>query len=121
MYLHRYLRLTPVVAASILLYWKILPLLGDGPLFGNWNFDNYATCDENWYWTLLYIQNYATHQQCLVHTWYLAIDMQLYILGPFLLLIVYKWGKKGAAVVLLITLGFVAYLFSVMVINDYSL
>jgi len=56
-----------------------------------------------------------------LHTWYLAIDMQLYILGPFLLLIVYKWGKKGAAVVLLITLGFVAYLFSVMVINDYSL
>ncbi|XP_037729593.1 nose resistant to fluoxetine protein 6 [Drosophila subpulchrella] len=121
MYLHRYLRLTPIVAACILLYWKILPLLGDGPLFGNWNFDNYATCEENWYWTLLYIQNYATHQSCLQHTWYLAIDMQLYILGPFLLLIVYKWGKKGAAVVLLITLGFVAYLFSVMVINDYSL
>ncbi|XP_017003600.2 nose resistant to fluoxetine protein 6-like [Drosophila takahashii] len=121
MYLHRYLRLTPVVAISILVYWKILPLLGDGPLYGNWNFDSYDRCEDNWYWTLLYIQNYAADQECLAHTWYLAIDMQLYIIAPFLLLIVYKWGKKGAAVVLLITLGFVAYLFSIMVINDYSL
>uniref|UniRef100_A0A6P4F8L6 Nose resistant to fluoxetine protein 6 n=1 Tax=Drosophila rhopaloa TaxID=1041015 RepID=A0A6P4F8L6_DRORH len=121
MYLHRYLRLTPIVAVSILLYLKLLPLMGDGPLFGNWNFDSYDNCNDNWYWTLLYIQNYATDQECLAHTWYLAIDMQLYIIAPFLLIIVYKWGKKGAAVVLLLLLGLAAYLFGTMVINDYSL
>lgn len=59
--------------------------------------------------------------QCLTHTWYLAIDMQLYVIAPILLLVVYKWGKKGAALVLLLMLGLAAYLFSIMVINDYSL
>ncbi|EDX12113.1 GD19409 [Drosophila simulans] len=121
MYLHRYLRLTPIVAVSILLYWKLLPHLGDGPLYGNWNFDSYDRCEGNWYWTLLYIQNYATDSECLAQTWYLAIDMQLYIISPILLIIVYKWGKKGAAVVLLLLLGLAAYLFSIIVINNYSL
>lgn len=63
MYLHRYLRLTPIVAVSILLYLKLLPRMGDGPLFGNWNFDNYDNCNDNWYWTLLYIQNYAADKE----------------------------------------------------------
>nr|ABO27283.1 CG5892 protein [Drosophila melanogaster] len=121
MYLHRYLRLTPIVAVSILLYWKLLPHLGDGPLYGNWNFDSYDRCEGNWYWTLLYVQNYATDSECLTHTWYLAIDTQLYIIAPILLIIVYKWGKKGAAVVLLLLLGLTAYLFSIIVINNYSL
>ncbi|XP_039491805.1 nose resistant to fluoxetine protein 6 [Drosophila santomea] len=121
MYLHRYLRLTPIVAISILLYWKILPYLGDGPLYGNWNFDSYDRCEGNWYWTLLYIQNYATDSECLAHTWYLAIDMQLYIIAPILLIVVYKWGKKGASAVLLLLLGLAAYLFSIIVINNYSL
>ncbi|KAH8281083.1 hypothetical protein KR054_010179 [Drosophila jambulina] len=121
MYLHRYLRLTPVVAMSILIYLKVLPLVGDGPLFGKWNFDNYDNCNDNWYWTLLYIQNYATNKECLVQTWYLAIDMQLYIIAPILLIVVYKWGKKGAALVLLLMLSLAAYLFSIMVINNYSL
>ncbi|KAH8278554.1 hypothetical protein KR018_005171, partial [Drosophila ironensis] len=121
MYLHRYLRLTPIVAVMILVYWKILPLMADGPLYGNWNFDNYDGCSDSWYWTLLYVQNYAADRECLAHTWYLAIDTQLYIIAPILLLIVYKFGKKGAAVVLLLMLGLAAYLFSIMVINDYSL
>ncbi|XP_017145312.1 nose resistant to fluoxetine protein 6 [Drosophila miranda] len=121
MYLHRYLRLTPIVAVAILVYLKVLPLMADGPLYGTWNFDNYKSCNTDWFWTLLYIQNYAADRICLAQTWYLAIDMQLYIIAPLLLIIVYKWGKKGAAVVLLLTLLLAAYLFSILVINDYSL
>lgn len=70
MYLHRYLRLTPIVAVSILLYWKLLPHLSDGPLYGNWNFDNYDRCEGNWYWTLLYVQNYATDSEVSPHSLY---------------------------------------------------
>ncbi|XP_068152669.1 nose resistant to fluoxetine protein 6 [Drosophila tropicalis] len=120
MYLHRYLRLTPIVAVSILVYYKLLPYLGDGPLYGNWNFDSYDSCKDNWYWTLLYIQNYAADQECLAHTWYLAIDMQLYIISPILLFIVYKWGKKGAAVVFTFTMLMVACLFTIMITKNYS-
>lgn len=30
-YLHRYLRLTPTLAFVTFVYWKVLPLLGEGP------------------------------------------------------------------------------------------
>lgn len=62
MYLHRYLRLTPVLALAIIVYMSILPRMGDGPLYGKVNFDDYSKCKDTWYWTLLYVQNYATDE-----------------------------------------------------------
>ncbi|KAH8349030.1 hypothetical protein KR067_001458, partial [Drosophila pandora] len=121
MYLHRFLRVTPMLVVAIIVYMKLLPLVGDGPLYGKWNFDNYDSCKKNWFWTLLYIQNYAADEECLAHAWYLAIDMQLYILSPIFIFAVYKWGKKGAAGVFGLILGLAGFLFGYMAINEYSL
>ncbi|XP_017066863.1 nose resistant to fluoxetine protein 6 [Drosophila eugracilis] len=121
MYLHRYLRLTPVLALAIIVYMKILPRMGDGPLYGSVNFDDYSLCENTWYWTLLYVQNYATHEICLGHSWYLAVDMQLYIIAPLLLIGLYKWKRKAAAVIFVSMLLLAACLFSMMVIKDISL
>ncbi|XP_068154689.1 nose resistant to fluoxetine protein 6-like [Drosophila tropicalis] len=121
MYLHRYLRLTPVLAIGILIYMKILPLLGDGPLYGGVAMEDYSLCKDNWFWTLLYVQNYATNDLCIGHSWYLAVDMQLYIIAPFLILALYKWGKKGAAGVFVLMLLLASCLFSMMVIKNYSM
>ncbi|BFF99902.1 nose resistant to fluoxetine protein 6 [Drosophila madeirensis] len=121
MYLHRYLRLTPVLALAILIYMKILPISGDGPLYGSVTFDNYTICEETWYWSLLYVQNYATNTICLGHSWYLAVDMQLYIISPLLLIALYKWGKKGAAAILVLMLLLAAGLFITMVIGKHSI
>lgn len=62
MYLHRYLRLTPILAMAIIVYMTILPRMGDGPLYGSVTFDDYTQCERTWFWTLLYVQNYATHE-----------------------------------------------------------
>ncbi|KAH8274711.1 hypothetical protein KR026_001879, partial [Drosophila bipectinata] len=121
MYLHRYLRLTPVLAVAVLVYMKILPRMGDGPLYGKVSFDEYSICESTWAWTLLYVQNYATHDICLGHSWYLAVDMQLYILSPLILIALYKWGKKGVAGIVVAMLLLAACLFSMMVINNISL
>ncbi|XP_017110942.1 nose resistant to fluoxetine protein 6 [Drosophila elegans] len=120
MYLHRYLRLTPVLALAIIVYMKILPLMGDGPLFGKVNFDDYSKCERTWYWTLLYVQNYATHEICIGHSWYLAVDMQLYIIAPLLLIALFKWKRKAAAAIFVIMLILAACLFSMMVIKNIS-
>jgi len=66
MYLHRYLRISPMLAVAILVHLKLLPLVGDGPLFGQWNFDNNDNCRENWFWTLLYVQNYANDSEVFI-------------------------------------------------------
>ncbi|XP_020803371.1 O-acyltransferase like protein-like [Drosophila serrata] len=121
MYVHRYLRLTPIVALAILVYMKMLPLLAAGPMYDNAGFFDYSVCKKTWYWTLLYVQNYATTDLCLGHTWYLAVDMQLYLLAPILLIVLYKWGKKGAAAILLVMLLLSACLFATIITNDYKI
>ncbi|KAH8295945.1 hypothetical protein KR018_006477 [Drosophila ironensis] len=121
MYLHRYLRLTPILAIGILVYMKILPRMGDGPLYGKVNFDDYTKCQTTWFWTLLYVQNYATDNICLGHSWYLAVDMQLYIFAPLILIALYKWGWRGCAGLVVIMLLLASCLFSIMVIKDISL
>ncbi|EDV46714.1 nose resistant to fluoxetine protein 6 [Drosophila erecta] len=121
MILHRYLRLTPVLAMAIIVYMTILPRMGDGPLFGKVNFDDFSKCKDTWYWTLLYVQNYATKQICLGHSWYLAVDMQLYIIAPILLIALYRWKSKAVAGILATMLLLAACLFSIMVIEDVSL
>ncbi|KAH8342868.1 hypothetical protein KR059_000974, partial [Drosophila kikkawai] len=121
MYLHRYLRLTPIVAVAILVYMKMLPLLVAGPVSDDVGFFDYSVCRRTWYWTLLYVQNYATNDTCLGHTWYLAVDMQLYVLAPILLIGLYKWGKKGAAAILLVMLLLSACLFATIMTNDYGI
>ncbi|XP_016995112.2 nose resistant to fluoxetine protein 6 [Drosophila takahashii] len=121
MYLHRYLRLTPIVAVAMLVYLKLLPLFADGPMYDSTGFFDYSTCESTWYLTLLYVQNYATNDMCLPHTWYLAVDMQLYLFSPILLIVLYKWGKKGAAGVLLLMLLLSACLFATIMTNDYKI
>nr|XP_016936647.1 nose resistant to fluoxetine protein 6 [Drosophila suzukii] len=121
MYLHRYLRLTPLLAFGILIYLKIMPLLGNGPMKGSVNFDDYSSCEDTWYLTLLYVQNVATNRLCISHSWYLAVDMQLYIFAPFLLISLYKWGKKAAAGIFVLMMLLACCLFSIMVINNLSL
>lgn len=59
MYLHRYLRLAPLLAVAILVYMTLMPLVVDAPL-GNGNFESSKPCERTWFWTLLFVQNYAT-------------------------------------------------------------
>ncbi|XP_034653957.1 nose resistant to fluoxetine protein 6 [Drosophila subobscura] len=120
MYLHRYLRLTPLLAVAILVYWKLLPHLADGPLYEQVGFADYCVCERTWFWTLLYVQNYATKETCITHTWYLAVDMQLYIISPILLIALYRWGKKAAGGILLLMLLLSSCLFATMLINNYK-
>ncbi|KAH8360230.1 hypothetical protein KR093_011437 [Drosophila rubida] len=120
MYLHRYLRLTPVLAVAIPMYMKLLPLMSDGPINDSVTFGDFDYCKKTWFWSLLYIQNYATPDTCLAHSWYLAVDMQLYLLSPIFLIALYKWGKKAAAGIFVFMLLLSACLFSTMMTNKYQ-
>lgn len=67
MYLHRYLRVTPVLAVLVLIIVSILKFLGDGP---HWDFVSNAAligqCDKNWWAALLHIQNYYDPLQAVI-------------------------------------------------------
>ncbi|XP_030079935.1 nose resistant to fluoxetine protein 6-like [Drosophila hydei] len=119
MYLHRYLRLTPLLAMAILVYMKLMPRMVDAPL-ANEGFGDSEKCKSTWFWTLLYVQNYATKEICLDHSWYLSVDMQMYILSPILLFALYKWGKKAAIGTVVLIVLLTVWLFTVMMVGKHS-
>ncbi|XP_069696161.1 nose resistant to fluoxetine protein 6-like isoform X1 [Periplaneta americana] len=93
-YLHRYIRLTPVLAVLLLIQLSLMDHLGSGPLWSGNEFIT-DTCRENWWAMLLYIQNYYYGEQmCFIHSWYLSVDMQLFWLSPIFLYPLLRWPRK---------------------------
>ncbi|KMZ05335.1 uncharacterized protein Dsimw501_GD18372 [Drosophila simulans] len=119
MYIRRFIRIFPILAMSILVYTQLTGVLGDGPLFKG-GYSKKASCAKTWYMTLLFVVNFA-NDMCLDHTWYLAVDMQLFLISPILLFALYKWGKKAAAAIAVLIVLLSGCLFATMMVNHYSI
>ncbi|XP_017034569.1 nose resistant to fluoxetine protein 6 [Drosophila kikkawai] len=118
MYLHRLVRLTPVLALAVLLFMTLFPRLDNGPLWQQFTSSS-ELCSDSWWATLLYVQNYAAPgRMCLGHSWYLAVDMQLYVLSPILLIALYKWGKRAIGGILLLILLLFGCVFSIVMLRQ---
>jgi hypothetical protein len=57
-YLHRYLRVTPVLLVMVLFMVSLYRHLGDGPFHKRALWFNLEHCETNWWTTFLHIQNY---------------------------------------------------------------
>ena len=55
---------------------------------GAHNFWYTEGCAEDWYTNLLYYNNYQK-DRCLGQSWYLAVEMQCFIITPVLILLMY--------------------------------
>jgi peptidoglycan/LPS O-acetylase OafA/YrhL len=129
MYIHRVLRVLPSYAFTLFVHWKVAPYFASGPNADYlWGFDTRA-CEEQWWKHLLFINNITPwwNQRfgniCFGHTWYLANDMQFFLLVPlFVVLYRYsKWGKKFAITGLLgLTAGCIAITWYLSVENHWS-
>ncbi|XP_055915199.1 nose resistant to fluoxetine protein 6-like [Eupeodes corollae] len=106
--IHRYLRLTPVLGAGLLMAYSVNRILYTGPVMDVQL--NKNGCDStNWWPVLLYIQNYyVQNTRCYEESWYLAIDFQLYALSPILLIPMWKWGHKFTPILLVAALASIA-------------
>uniref|UniRef100_A0A336KNE1 CSON012115 protein n=1 Tax=Culicoides sonorensis TaxID=179676 RepID=A0A336KNE1_CULSO len=95
LYFHRYLRLAPAFAALLLVCLSVFRFFGSGPLWNKILDSIVGPCNRNWWSALLFIQNYYNPEDiCLGHSWYLSVDMQLFILAPFIVYPLFKWEKK---------------------------
>ena len=114
LYLNRYIRLTPPYLAMILVNLCLWPYLSNGPFYLQ-ETDQY--CSENWWTNLIYLNNFiGSTRMCLGWSWYLAVDMQLFLIAPFA---VYLFTKRprlavSIAVVLLILQSVVAAVLTVI-------
>lgn len=119
MYLHRYIRLTPVIAICMLFYVSLYRHLGSGPLWDSYT-SAYQLCDKSWWGTLLFVQNYVfPGEMCFGHTWYLAVDTQLYVISPIILIGLYKWKRKAAWAVAVAGLLGTVCVFTIVIYNGF--
>lgn len=58
--------------------------------------------------------------QCIPQTWYLAVDMQLFLISPLILIGLYKWGKKFMPVLALAGALSVGCVYGIYIKNDYT-
>ncbi|XP_047991968.1 O-acyltransferase like protein-like isoform X2 [Leguminivora glycinivorella] len=102
-YLHRLLRMFPLLAAAVLLQASLFHQVTDGV---RWNRVAWETqkCRDHWWSALLHVQNIVNPRGiCLSHSWYLSVDVQLHILSPLVLFWVLgrrrsAWAGLAAAV-----------------------
>lgn len=59
LYFHRFLRLTPLLAVAVLLTMSLVRYMGSGPIWPMLIDMQREICEEEWYTTLSYIQNYV--------------------------------------------------------------
>ncbi|XP_052895879.1 uncharacterized protein LOC128303065 [Anopheles moucheti] len=99
--LNRLLRLLPVYA-YFLLFSVSLNVRFDVNLNGYRLFTvENAICRQNWWANLLFVNNFQWPEElCLMHTWYLAVDFQLFLMAMALLLVIHRWPKHVGAVFL---------------------
>ncbi|XP_061391658.1 nose resistant to fluoxetine protein 6 [Musca vetustissima] len=121
MYFHRYIRLTPVVAVVVLYIMSLYKYSGAGPMWMKLGTQD-KRCEESWWATLLYVQNYAfPYSICISQSWYLAVDTQLYVLSPLFLIPLWKWGKKAVAPIAVFGVLCMGCTFATFMHNNFTL
>ncbi|XP_045537633.1 nose resistant to fluoxetine protein 6-like [Papilio machaon] len=83
----RWLRLTPPYAVVLAITTTGLRFAGTGPLWQKMIGQEISDCRRDGWQNMLYINNYFDNTRCMAHTWYLAADMQLFILGIVILVL----------------------------------
>ncbi|XP_073962748.1 nose resistant to fluoxetine protein 6-like isoform X2 [Choristoneura fumiferana] len=84
-YLQRLLRMFPLLGCAVLLQASVFNYVSDGT---NWHYmaENVLLCRQYWWTALLHVQNIVNPTQpCLSHSWYLSVDVQLYVVSPLVL------------------------------------
>jgi len=110
-YIHRYLRISGLFAMIIGLHATLLQhLLNYGPQGHLMDYTSQA-CRDDWWVNLLYISNFNVKGEedyygpkCLPHTWYLNVDMQLFIFTPFVIYPLWKYPIIGSVIGIVITI-----------------
>ena len=125
-YLHRYLRLTMVYAFVLFFYWTLTVHLGDG---NTWiattgpDSPVQKNCERYWWTNLLYINNlypWKLNDECLSWSWYLANDMQFYVIAPLIIIPLFFFFPVGLAVSGVFLAASFAATGAIAGVNDFS-
>ncbi|XP_052903397.1 O-acyltransferase like protein-like [Anopheles moucheti] len=122
LWLHRIIRITPAYAALIMFGIAFVDVVGEGVLYKLVAEELLDACHTSWWSALLYVQNYVHYEKmCFAHTWYLSVDMQLYIVSPLLIYLLWRYGKRFVPAIVLLALLSISCVFATFMVNEYRL
>ncbi|XP_069696160.1 nose resistant to fluoxetine protein 6-like isoform X2 [Periplaneta americana] len=121
-YLHRFIRLTPAYAMVVLFEATLKSYLSSSPLFQQAADVSTSRCQTNWWTNLLFINNYVNaDSSCMIQSWYISLDMQLFLLSPLLLYPLWKWPpRRNIPILVVLTLAGFAAPFAISYVEEYS-
>ncbi|XP_059480843.1 O-acyltransferase like protein-like [Neocloeon triangulifer] len=95
-FLQRYFRFTLPLLATIAFYATVFEKIGSGPTWYKSVVIHKEACQRNWFWNALYVNNIVNSEDlCIVQTWYLGADMQLYLVAPLIIHLLWRWPTIG--------------------------
>lgn len=115
-YILRYLRIVPSMLVVTLTATFISPLLGDGPLFPLLVKHTSQLCRVNGWLNMLMLQNFLIplEEMCLMFTYHVSVDFQLFLLVPLMVIVLLKRPKAG-------TYAFIILSIVISIINFFNL
>ncbi|XP_053686958.1 O-acyltransferase like protein-like [Sabethes cyaneus] len=92
---NRYLRSFPVYLMVMLYTVSVSDLLQYSPSAYQFMVLSKAACRGKWWINFLYISNYYQPQElCLIHTWYLSADFQLFVIGLAAMMVMWRYPQS---------------------------
>ena len=96
-YIRRFLRLLPTYIFAIFALWAFTAYLNNGPIWYD-IIKAHEDCADYWWTNLLFINNFIPSDDgnsCLVGSWYLANDIQFFIITPPLIYLYYLYSQRA--------------------------
>ncbi|KRX25514.1 Nose resistant to fluoxetine protein 6, partial [Trichinella nelsoni] len=121
-YIRRAIRLVPVYVVLLGFVALLFKHVGDGPLWTGSipSFSSQLGCESSWWTNLLFINNFFGQENpCMGWAWFLAVEVQLYILSPLLLLLYHYSPRVALAATSLLMISFAVLHAVIVVLNDY--
>ncbi|XP_001658417.2 nose resistant to fluoxetine protein 6 isoform X1 [Aedes aegypti] len=88
----RMYRIVPAYLFILLLETSITRRFMDGPLAELMIGQSRASCRQSWWKNLLFVNNYIdTDKPCLIQSWYLSADLQLFTFALGCLMLIWRW------------------------------
>jgi len=119
--IHRIIRLMPTLLFALGLFYCIFPIFGRGPTFHYYVQGTVGQCDSVWWKVLLFIYNYRerVEARCLAWTWYISVDMQLFLISVPFMYILLKKPKIG--IYLLLALLAISCTVTMIIANHFDI
>lgn len=120
-YFHRIFRLLPPILLLTCIFLIFYKELGDGPIWGTTAQTSIDLCVDQWWYNALFVNNVLPASQpsgCFAWLWYVANDMQFFLILPFQVMAFKKHRYIGYATTLVILGGNIFCVFLISGINE---